>query len=150
MNDLLRWPRRLYLWIRPHHNYPGHRRSNSIKDNWNWSCWIPKARHHADGPHHRPLTMSLKIEDSVPPPHLFSGRSATWPSSYSTQACSLSSSSAIKSPQPTQPYNRMHESHMSSHNINNLPTTGWYDNSLITPDYQVCLVLKSAMDIWLT
>ncbi|KAL1643162.1 hypothetical protein SLS61_009362 [Didymella pomorum] len=30
----------------------------------------------------------------------------------------------------------MHESHMSLHNINNLPTTGWYDASITANDFQ--------------
>jgi hypothetical protein len=84
--------------------------------------------------------MSLKLEDAVPLPHLFSGRSATWPSSYTPQASSLGSSPALKSPQPPHTYSRMHESPMSSHNINNLPTTGWYDASVTANDFQVCPV----------
>ena len=84
--------------------------------------------------------MALKVEDTVPPPNLFSGRSATWPSSYSSQAGSLGSSPASKSPQPPHPYIRMHESPMSSHNINNLPTTCWYDTSISANEFQVCFV----------
>ncbi|KAF3039767.1 hypothetical protein E8E12_008301 [Didymella heteroderae] len=80
--------------------------------------------------------MALKVEDTVPPPNLFSGRSATWPSSYSSQAGSLGSSPASKSPQPPHPYIRMHESPMSSHNINNLPTTCWYDTSISANEFQ--------------
>ena len=87
--------------------------------------------------------MSLKLEDAVPPPHLFSGRSATWPSSYTSQCSSLGSSPALKSPQPPHTYSRLHESQMSSHNINNLPTTGWYDASITANDFQVCLVKSS-------
>ncbi|KAH6639321.1 hypothetical protein C7974DRAFT_388249 [Boeremia exigua] len=80
--------------------------------------------------------MSLKIEDAVPPPHLFSSRSATWPSSYASQAGSLGSSPAAKSPQPSHAFSRMHERPMSSHNIDNLPTSGWYDPSMTAHDMQ--------------
>lgn len=79
----------------------------------------------------------------MPPPHLFTGRSATWPSSYTSQCSSLGSSPALKSPQPPHTYIRMHESHMSLHNINTLPTTGWYDASITANDFQVCLVKSS-------
>jgi hypothetical protein len=95
--------------------------------------------------------MSLKVEDAVSPPHLFQGRSATWPSSYNSQACSLGSSPAPKSPQPAHPYmDRMHESPMSSDNINSLPTSGWYDPSIMAPAYQVRLIYHSNLDWGLT
>jgi len=81
--------------------------------------------------------MSLVVEDAVPPPHLFSGRSATWPSSYTSQTCSLGSSPAIKSPQPPHTYGRVQDSPMSSHSIPNLPTTGWYNPSIAAVDFQV-------------
>ncbi|KAF1930593.1 uncharacterized protein M421DRAFT_3630 [Didymella exigua CBS 183.55] len=81
--------------------------------------------------------MSLKVEDVGPPPHLFSGRSATWPSSYTSQACSLGSSPALKSPEQPHTYSRMHENPMSSRNtINSLPTTGWYEPSISANDFQ--------------
>lgn len=113
------------------------------------------------GPHRRPVIMSLQVEEAVPPPHLFSGRSATWPSSYTSQACSLGSSPALKSPQLPHTFSRMHESPMSSHNINNLATTGWFDPSVAANDFQVCsigqvdvqttdLVLISTLDTNLT
>lgn len=87
----------------------------------------------------------------MPPPHLFSGRSAKWPSSYNSQSCSLGSSPALKSPQPGHTYtHHVHESPMSSHDINNLPTNGCYDPSITASDYQVRLVYRSILDSGLT
>lgn len=81
--------------------------------------------------------MSLKVEDAVPPLHLFSRRSAPWPSSYTSQSCPLGSSPALKCSQPHK-HSRMHKSPMSSHNTSDQATGGWFDPSMAANDFQVC------------
>ncbi|KAJ8106023.1 hypothetical protein OPT61_g9818 [Boeremia exigua] len=80
--------------------------------------------------------MSLKVEEALPPPHLFPGKASPWPSSYTSQACSLGSSPATRSPQPPHTYIRMHDRSMSSQNISQLPTPGWYDHSVTANEFQ--------------
>ncbi|KAJ4991240.1 hypothetical protein SVAN01_03368 [Stagonosporopsis vannaccii] len=77
-----------------------------------------------------------RVEDAVPPPHLFPGKSATWPSSYVSQTYPLSSSPAAKSPQLPQTYDRIHVKPMPSHNINHLPASGWYGPSMTSNEVQ--------------
>ncbi|KZM25825.1 uncharacterized protein EKO05_0002552 [Ascochyta rabiei] len=42
----------------------------------------------------------------------------------------------MKSPRPTHNYRRTQESPISSHHIDNLPATGWYDSAVTNSDYQ--------------
>jgi hypothetical protein len=95
--------------------------------------------------------MSLLLEASIPPPHLLQSRSASWSSPYIPQHYPAPASSpAPMSPQSLHSYmSQISESPLPSHEVNSLPTSGWYGPSIPAPECHSEVCISPLLRVWL-